>query len=118
MHQPQNFFTSDSTAGITAPASNQDAYRLVLESQDSRVGQIDSSLRDIPVYCHLKRVKLSDGDFVLEINYIFFLACAPTPQCPQTCTSRKPLATRKVHQGNRPYKDNGLQASTHPQSLQ
>lgn len=57
----------------------------MLESQDSRVGQIDSSLRDIPVYCHLKRVKVSDGDFVLEINYIFFLACAPTPQSPQTC---------------------------------
>lgn len=72
-------FTSAFTSGLATPASNNDAYRLVLESQDSRPGQVDSMLRDIPVYCHLKRVELPDGDMLLEINYIFFLACA-SPQ--------------------------------------
>jgi hypothetical protein len=30
--------------------------------------------RDIPVFCHLKRVRLPSGDILLEINYIFFFA--------------------------------------------
>lgn len=48
---------------------------MVLENHDSRVGQIDAVLSDIPVYCHLKRVELPNGGgTLLEINYIFFLA--------------------------------------------
>lgn len=62
------------TAGITSRPNFDDFYRLVLEIPDDRPGQIDSSLRDVPAYCHLKRVKLPDGDTLLEINYMFFLA--------------------------------------------
>jgi hypothetical protein len=47
---------------------------LVLEGVEARAGQADALFRDIPVYCHLKCVRLPDGDSVLEINYMFFHA--------------------------------------------
>lgn len=46
----------------------------MLNSKSSRPGQVTSQFKDIPVFCHLKRVNLADGDTLLEINYIFCFA--------------------------------------------
>lgn len=46
----------------------------MIENKERRTGQVGTKLCHIPLFAKLKKMKLPSGDWVLEINYIAFMA--------------------------------------------
>lgn len=62
------------SAEATARALLQDGFFLDLDQPTDRAGHTSGHLSTVPVLCHVKRVILPNGTYILELNYMFFFA--------------------------------------------